>query len=138
MGMEGEGGGREDTGEIFKIGLRETQAQTAKRGQTRPPRWSLKQLDEDLLEAAVLAGSWTTTSAEDPEGRTAETQNILVRACDTAMLRATQRPRKTVYWWSDSIASLRGAAMRARREIKRARRRQRDLEEASTRGGQDS
>ncbi|KAG5318035.1 MOS1T transposase, partial [Pseudoatta argentina] len=106
----------------------------AKRAQTRPQRWSLKQLDEDILEAAVLAGLWTTTGAEkDLDGRAAETQSMLVRACDMAMPRATQRPKKAMYWWSDSIATLRHAAMRARRRMKRARRGQSDPEEIEAR-----
>ena len=48
---------------------------------------------------------------------------ILSRACDTTMpRRGRPRPgRKPVYWWTESIADLRRACLRARRRMQRSR-----------------
>jgi len=93
-----------------------------KRRRPRPPRWSLRALDEDKLEGALRAGIWPVEEMVGPEKWTERLGNLLTRACDYAMPRVVPRTRRAVYWWSPEIAGLRRVANAARERLKRCRR----------------
>ncbi|XP_018313881.1 uncharacterized protein [Mycetomoellerius zeteki] len=122
----------------IEIIIGKTSSQTRKELIPRPKRWSLKKLDEDLLRAAILAGSWgkgDIAQQQDVEMKAIKLQRIVTEACDTAMPRSTPRSRRAMPCWSEDLALLRDASTRARRKMKRARRHENpeDLAEAEQR-----
>lgn len=79
--------------------------------------------------AAAIAVAWP----EQPAGpRVAREkmdwlQGAMVAVCDAAMPRVKSAPpRRAVYWWSQEIATMRQACVRARHRYTRVRRRRRD------------
>lgn len=91
-------------------------------------RWNLKKFDRDFFRAALIWGS------RDPDIYGAQNLNQSIRdldklmeqACDVAAPRiGPRKPRRSAYWWSKSVATLRTACIRARRSWQRAKRRQR-------------
>jgi len=107
---------------VIEIILGNTPAQVQECRLPRPQRWSLRALDEDRFEGAILAGTWTQDGEGDPEAEAANLRDVVVRTCDVAMPRVNPRPRRAAYWWSDEIASLRRAAWQRTRRLKRASR----------------
>jgi len=107
----------------IQVDLRCTPEQVLRRRRPRPPRWSLRALDTDVLEGVLRAGIWPAEEdAGDPETGTSRLRELMTRACECAMPRVTQHPRRTTYWWSEQIAELRRAANAARRRLKHVRR----------------
>lgn len=86
------------------------------------PRWSVKRLDRDLLEAAVAAKTW---SAEDDEWSANEWANwlgtTLMEILDVATTRAKSGYGPACYWWSEEIAELRRKCNKHRRRAFRAK-----------------
>jgi hypothetical protein len=111
----------------------------------QPPRWKVKERNEDLHWAAVTATAWSweasTTTTTTEEGVEEEAENFrraMTAICDTSMLRATQGTARSraVYWWNSDIARLRAICIQTRRRYQRfRRRRRRDEEELSLRYG---
>lgn len=50
----------------------------------------------------------------------------MVAVCDAVMPRVQSAPRRAVYWWSQEIANMRLACVRARRRYTRVKCRRRD------------
>lgn len=85
--------------------------------------WAARQLNSDLLEAALAALTWP---APDPEGAEqdldTEVEDLrrgLRAACDVAMPRRRTTYRRALYWWSEEIANARAEAGRLRRRLAR-------------------
>ncbi|XP_072934987.1 uncharacterized protein [Epargyreus clarus] len=99
----------------------------ARRAEDRPCRWALKRLNRDLLVAAAHVVDWSSTAGGDdrldPEREAIKLRDDMTAICDTAMPRVSPGWRRPVYWWSEHIARLRAACLRARRQYTRARRR---------------
>ncbi|XP_069362437.1 uncharacterized protein [Maniola hyperantus] len=97
------------------------------RGPSNFPRWCVSQLDRELAKEAAIVQRWSTSGNSADAGveeLAGLIRNALVNVCDAAMPRARRRPhRRSVYWWSEEIADLRTACIRARREYVRSRRR---------------
>ncbi|XP_050358311.1 uncharacterized protein LOC126778732 [Nymphalis io] len=94
---------------------------------TTLPRWSLGQLDRELVKEAAIVQRWGSAgrregaSVEELAGRISR---ALKEVCDAAMPRTRRRAqRRHVYWWSPEIAELRATCNRARRAYVRCRRR---------------
>ena len=82
--------------------------------------WKTSHFDAEVFEEAMRrereGGSWLRPNAD-------QLVAMLSRACDATMPRNRQ-PRNgkpPVYWWTDAIADLRSACLRARRRMQRAR-----------------
>ncbi|XP_029157037.1 uncharacterized protein LOC114929629 [Nylanderia fulva] len=82
-------------------------------------RWALRKIDEDAIVAALIVGSAPNEGVEE---RRAWLQNIITQACDVAMPRARNRPRKEAYWWLEDLAELRRSCDHARRRVQRRKR----------------
>jgi len=108
--------------------LESSPAQVLRRRFPRPRRWVLRKMEEDKFVQTLYAGLWPAAAAEE-EGTggvkacAGRLRDLLIEACDSAMPRASPRPRWAVYWWSEEIASLRQSAHETRRTLKRTRRR---------------
>ncbi|XP_033317575.1 uncharacterized protein LOC117215308, partial [Bombus bifarius] len=106
-----------------------------------PPRWKIKERNEDLLRAAAIATAWsweasTSTTEADVEEEAENLRQAMTAICDASMPRATPGTvrSRAVYWWNPDIAELRTRCVRARRQYLRARRwLRRDEEEVSLR-----
>jgi len=93
-------------------------------------RWSLTKLNPDLLMVSMHATLWAW--GEEPrtwEGLSVEDlasrlPKALWGACDASMLRVRKGcGRRSAYWWTEEIAGLRDASVRARRRLQRCLRR---------------
>lgn len=95
------------------------------RERSRPSRWSIKDLDENRLLAALQVGVWSKRSSENSSlGEEVEwLRRSITDACDTSMPRVKPNRRKAAYWWLSEIADLRRNTVRTRRLYTRARRR---------------
>nr|XP_033204685.1 uncharacterized protein LOC117165383 [Bombus vancouverensis nearcticus]XP_033204713.1 uncharacterized protein LOC117165425 [Bombus vancouverensis nearcticus] len=87
-----------------------------------PPRWKIKERNEDLLRAAAIATAWsweasTTTTEADVEEEAENLRQATTAICDASMPRATPGTVRSgaVYWWNPDIAELRTRCVRARR-----------------------
>ncbi|XP_072938828.1 uncharacterized protein [Epargyreus clarus] len=102
-------------------------AADARSAEDRPRRWALKRLNQDLLVAAAHVVDWSGTAEGDdrldPEREAIKLRGDMTAICDIAMPRVRPGWRRPVYWWSEHIARLRAACLRARRQYTRARRR---------------
>ncbi|XP_029162116.1 uncharacterized protein LOC114933683 [Nylanderia fulva] len=86
-------------------------------------RWALRKIDEDAFLAAINAALIVDSSQrEGLEKQRAWLQNVITQACDVAMPRVKNRPKKQAYWWSQDIAELRRSCDQARRKIHRRKR----------------
>jgi hypothetical protein len=114
----------------------------ARKGRPKPAqhRWSLKDLDKDMLEAtaAGLAWSWDARDVTAQKTVDEEAEDLIKdirKVCDASMPRVSRKNggKRPVYWWNPDIAEAREKCCRARREYTRAqrRRRTRDEEEIS-------
>jgi len=105
---------------------------TPRRGD-RARRWTLTKLDEEALETALTAVSWT--GEEQDWGRdilqaVEWLRGTMWQVCDVSMHRAKScHRRRAAYWWTDEIAELRTSSVRARRVLTRTRRRGRGSSE---------
>lgn len=90
-----------------------------------PIRWSLKNLDEDMLVAAFLVNTWGDPQEENGsiEDRWRKMKGVLTSSCHVSMPVQKSLPRRATYWWNEEIHDLRKRSMRARRVWIRARRR---------------
>jgi len=93
-------------------------------------RWSLTRLNPDLLMASMQASLWVW--GEDPlawevkgvEELASRLRSALWGACDASMPRVRRGcGRRSAYWWTEEIANLRDASIRARRRLQRCMRR---------------
>ncbi|XP_018359765.1 PREDICTED: uncharacterized protein LOC108759011 [Trachymyrmex cornetzi] len=110
----------------IEVVLEDTASQIKKRGLPRPQRWAAKKVDEDLLRASIIVGTWAGVSLPnewDLKVEAFQLQTVLIRACDAAMLRAIPHPRKAMPWWSDDLVQLRTEVTATRCRLKRFRRR---------------
>ncbi|XP_072949830.1 uncharacterized protein [Epargyreus clarus] len=102
-------------------------AADGRRTNDRPRRWARNRLNRDLLVAAAHVADWSRAPEGvdqlDPEGEAIRLRDDMTAICDTAMPRVRPGWRRPVYWWSEHIARLRAACLRARRQYTRARRR---------------
>lgn len=107
----------------IEIALSETRAQMVKRRQQQP-RWRIKATNDDLLSAALIAGTLvppTINGESNLEVEAEKLQATLTMACNVAIPRARPLLRKAMPWWSEELAGLRKRAMAARRDLKRTR-----------------
>lgn len=88
------------------------------------PRWNLREIDEDLFGAALIAETWNE-KREYASAERASTHiwKILRNAADTAMprVRNNRANRKSAYWWTQEISEARKKCVRIRRQLKRKR-----------------
>ena len=73
--------------------------------------------DEDFMAAAAIAVTWSEESPtdEDVEAGATRLRCDLHAICDSCLPRSgATRRGGAVYWWSEGIASLREACIRAR------------------------
>ncbi|CAB3252341.1 unnamed protein product [Arctia plantaginis] len=105
----------------------------AARRPSRFPRWAVAKLDRDLLEEAAIIHSWLSPQAptEEVDMGAGRFCDAITQICDAAMprVRGCRPPRQEVYWWSQELADLRAACVRARRSLTRSRRRHRGVVE---------
>lgn len=88
-------------------------------------RWNVKKLDRPALIAAIDR-RLDEIELDGEAGKIVELlMNTIRHGCNKAMprIRKSRSHRKAVYWWSESIAELRGNCLRCRRRYTRARRR---------------
>jgi len=102
------------------------------RGTPLPSRWTLRRLNKDALMAASVVAAWPEESplngrgGEDADEGAVWFRKTMSQICDVGMPRARPAPpRRGVYWWSQEIAELRSACVKARRRYTRCRRRRR-------------
>ena len=88
-----------------------------------PIRWQGRRLNKEVLRESVDEGGWRITGAEDHVDD-AQIDHLLRPACAKAAPPAGRGygGRKAAFWWSDTIATLRRACLKARRAYVRARR----------------
>ncbi|XP_072949802.1 uncharacterized protein [Epargyreus clarus] len=102
-------------------------AADVRRTNDQPRRWAMKRLNRDLLVAAAHVVDWSCTAEVDdrldPEREAIRIRDDMAAICDSAMPRVRPGWRRPVYWWTEYIARLRAACLRARRQYTRARRR---------------
>jgi len=104
----------------------------------RPPRgggekrWTLTKLDEEKLEAALMAVSWSLPEGEvgrDIHEKVEWLRGEMHKVCDDSMPRVTKsRPKRATYWWTEELAELRRSTVRARRTLSRIPRQGREEE----------
>ncbi|CAH2228538.1 jg28018, partial [Pararge aegeria aegeria] len=90
------------------------------------PRWALARLDRDMAEEGAIIEAWNTGPPVSAglEEKARSFRVSLRRVCDVAMPRTRCLPaRRSVYWWSQEIATLRADSNKARRAYTRCRRR---------------
>lgn len=91
-------------------------------------RWALKKLDSDKLLASITSALWSVDSMDreeediDPTKDTEWIVGTMKRACDASMPRIKHQPRRSTYWWSEEIATLRREAIRRGRKVARCKR----------------
>lgn len=93
-------------------------------------RWNLRKFDQDFFRAVLIWGSRNPDAEDtlDLSQSIGDLDRLMEEACDAAAPRVgPRRPRRSAYWWSESVAILRTACIRARRTWQRAKRRQRSL-----------
>ncbi|XP_071576898.1 uncharacterized protein [Temnothorax nylanderi] len=98
--------------------------------EARLSRWAVRKMDPNRFMAAIVVSTWRVAPPE--EGRSVQEQvdeirGILTNACDVSMPRVKSRTRGAAYWWTEDIAELRQASVRARRAWTRARRERGDV-----------
>lgn len=107
----------------IEISFGKTNLQIQKEKMPNQRRWAVKKLDEDLLRAAIIVGSWNNPNQPvDIEISVANLQKMVSDACETAMPKSSPRSVKAMPWWNDELSQLRAIATRARRKLKRFRR----------------
>ncbi|XP_018376265.1 PREDICTED: uncharacterized protein LOC108769657 [Trachymyrmex cornetzi] len=118
----------------LEITLSLTGIQEQKRRLPNAKRWATRKMDEDILQAAIMANSWPKRNRdiENIEEQAKQLQKTMTEACDAAMPRAKPRPRRAMPWWSEELNQLRADLSNARRSLRRARRRSRHPEEAES------
>lgn len=110
-----------------------TTAMARQAGQHPFPRWSVAQMNRDLLKEASIVQAWAMSSepTEVDEGAH-RLRSALTQVCDAAMPRVRRRPpRRAVYWWTPEISGLREECSAARRRYTHYRRRRLLRNEAS-------
>ena len=101
-----------------------------RRGRARlPPRWKVKERNEDLFRAVTIATAWsweasTTTTETGVEEEAENLCRVMTAICDASMPRATPGTvwSRAIYWWNPDIAELRTSCVWAQRRYLRARR----------------
>lgn len=104
---------------IFEIGLsKRFQIRRSKR-RAQQKGWKTKQMDSEMLEYMLDSMEETQGSAES---RTSRVMDHITNACDAAMPRkGGGNGRTQVYWWNETIATLRAECHRCRRRHQRSR-----------------
>ena len=99
----------------YKITYQNPTSSTGPRQSIR--RWMISRFDREIF-VEMLRREYTSQPLNGDQLST-----VLARACDGTMPRQSQprNARRPVYWWNDTIASLRAACLRARRRWQRAR-----------------
>lgn len=96
-------------------------------------RWNFKKMDRELFVASLEFLSSSELSEETLQSAESYSKwliNIMLDACNVSTPRVSiKNAKRSVYWWSDEIADLRKAAIIARRQIIRHRRRGSSTEE---------
>ena len=121
---------------IFDVAIHPPGSDSRRRRSSPPRRWSVKRLDRDALETAAIVAAWPETDDQilpDPEEEAAWFRETMTSICDVSMPRTRPSKRRGAYWWSEELARLREASMRARRQYTRARRRRRATAEETAR-----
>ncbi|XP_025157023.1 uncharacterized protein LOC112589129 [Harpegnathos saltator] len=92
------------------------------------PRWALRRLDRDALGAAVVAVAWSQNiegPCRDVEEEAKWLRGVMADISDAGMPRTGRAPpRRSVYWWSPEIDSLRARCNTVRSRYADARRKQ--------------
>ncbi|KMQ85315.1 reverse transcriptase [Lasius niger] len=91
-------------------------------------RWNLRKLDRDIFRAVLVWGSRDPDVEDtlDLDQSIKDLDKLMEEACDAAAPRiGPRRPRRSAYWWSESVAILRTTCIHARRAWQRAKRRHR-------------
>ncbi|XP_055632874.1 uncharacterized protein LOC129773300 [Toxorhynchites rutilus septentrionalis] len=95
-----------------------TQSPLTRRGtRTKCKKWKLKEFDKNLFIEALQVDRTTSTL------NAVELTEVVTRACDVTMTRKStpKNERRPVYWWNETINTLRISCLRARRRMQRAR-----------------
>ncbi|XP_072933739.1 uncharacterized protein [Epargyreus clarus] len=112
---------------LLDVVLQLPAADTRRQANDHPRRWARKRLNQDLLVAAAHVVDWSNAAEGDaqvdPEEEAIRLRDDMTAICESAMPRVRPGWRRPVYWWSERIACLRAACLRARRQYTRARRR---------------
>lgn len=87
------------------------------------PRWAIRRLDSDRLNAAIEAALWTQNweGIQNTSDRVNWLQDTLTKACDLAMPKVKTTNKRPAYWWTDELTQLRRASVHANRILSRAR-----------------
>ena len=95
------------------------------------PRWAATHCDEDFMVAAAITVAWSEESPTDENAEAGATplRRDLHAICDSCMPRSgAPRRAGAGYWWTEGIASLCEACIRAQRRYTRSHRRRREDE----------
>ncbi|XP_070512918.1 uncharacterized protein [Cardiocondyla obscurior] len=89
-------------------------------------RWAIKKLDRDAFVTSLIVSLWSRDS--DPSAPNADPLeeaewiiDSMIEACNTAMPKVKISPRRTTYWWSETLADLRREAVKCARMITRSK-----------------
>ncbi|XP_011138474.2 uncharacterized protein LOC105182613 [Harpegnathos saltator] len=92
------------------------------RKESRPGRWSLIQLNKEILEISLEGSTWPRRKkGQDLDSEVMEVMDILAQACDASMPRVRSCSKQSAWWWSDEITELRRRSVHARRTFRRER-----------------
>lgn len=106
----------------MEVEMKRKRARDDGQGTSSSRAWSYAKIDSDKLVAAIHALDWTSAREEQNlHARIEEFHREIREACDIAMPKCKNRPRNTVYWWSETVAEARREANHARRIWKRRR-----------------
>lgn len=109
--------------------------ESAARGRPAERRWNFKRMDEDLFQQTIafsMSSAVDEAALEDVNVYERWLAEIVEEACSIAMPRVRAlRGKRSAYWWSEELADLRRASIRARRGWFRARRRRDALDSAA-------
>lgn len=100
------------------------------------PKWSTRNLDHDLLSAALILKDWLCPQPLNCEAEVAaqELEDLLTEASDVAAPRCKGQPsRRQTYWWNRDLADLRRKCNAMRRKMVKFRRRRNIVEAEITR-----
>ncbi|XP_011134898.2 uncharacterized protein LOC105180509 [Harpegnathos saltator] len=130
-GVGGGGGGRDalrpPLHNVVPLPLHPQQVLARRQGEgnfSLPKRWALNRLDADKFQAAALvatrldrgSGAWDPS----PQEGARELVCIVASVCDAVMPRYHPRRHRAACWWTEAIADLHEASVRARRAYTRA------------------
>ncbi|XP_011147563.2 uncharacterized protein LOC105188041 [Harpegnathos saltator] len=100
-------------------GLRPSQTK-----EPRPGRWSLAQLKKESLEISLEGSTWPRQrEGQDLDSEVMEVMDILAQVCDATMPRVRSCSKRSAWWWSDHIATLRRRSVYCRWAFRRERNR---------------